>query len=1090
MVVAPAERCDREGEQAARGHVGDHGPGRSAPGRDRYLGRTDPPTSAWVARCGAARPSLTQTVATTVSGIPDETAPEDRQGAAPGLIAGVLGVRAHEVAPVRGLVGASFLLGLALVLFYGSANAIFLTRYDVTVLPWVYIVNAVVVIAVGLAYGAWSARVPVGRALVTLAIGMTVSVALLWLWATLSDDGIVAFVVAVWFRLLFIFAVLGLWEIASAIFDIRQAKRLFAAVALGLMLAFVVGGVATPVLSPLLGTVNLVGVAAVAFALYTVDFWRLLRRFGVGVVVDTSSVPPAGPVEIITDRYSRRMVWMKTITILLLYVTEYVFYEQAAATFVTEASLAGFLGLFMGGMTVAMVLVTALVSGRFISHFGIRAATLALPVAMLVVALAAGFYGTLVALDAVFFVLVSMALATDHVVGNAIGEPAGAVLFQPMAPQRRMRVRLAVDGWLGSAALVLSGLLLLAFAAAGPESVAPFLFLVAGIALVGVVVAIVQYRSYVDALRDVTTLAFAGDGRHDAPGLDRLGPGHLVDDLGTDAPGTVLATTGLIRALDRDPLGPVLPDLLAHDDPWAVDLGLDAAVASGDTSRAAAVERVLDRDGLPPGTVRHALAALAALDPAAATARTRRLLDGPHRDLALASALDDPGLRVEAVAGLHRLVDSDEVADHRDAALALGQSTARGPDIDPLLVTLLGDTETDVVHDALVAARGRVSTVTVGPVAERLAVAELRGPALRALATAGPEAVGATEGLLARLPEDDVADVVRDVLGPHLPAAELLGRALGPTAPSVVRRAGYEALARRADTPPVRDLLDADLSLIRDVAVSYRDLGEGAPVVGAALAEEFVLSRRSIYAALAVEYDARRVADIETLVRAGDDDERANAIEMLDVMLARDHRRSIIAVLEPVDLAEAGASLAGAAEPAPAEVCMTRLRHDPRLSAWTRRVAAHHLDHPLPPEGDHPMDPVIDRVLALRRVDIFSTLPYGTLVELAGLVRPRSAPAGEVLIDAGSPGYELFALTGGAVDVHGPSGTVSRLEAGTVFGELAVLDPAPRSARVVAATAVELVVVPRSTVLALADRRPVVMAEIARVLARRLRAAG
>ena len=49
-----------------------------------------------------------------------------------------------------------------------------------------------------------------------------------------------------------------------------------------------------------------------------------------------------------SDRYSRRMVWMKSVTILLLYVTEYVFYEQAASTFDTEDSLAGFLGVFMG----------------------------------------------------------------------------------------------------------------------------------------------------------------------------------------------------------------------------------------------------------------------------------------------------------------------------------------------------------------------------------------------------------------------------------------------------------------------------------------------------------------------------------------------------------------------------------------------------------------------------------------------------------------------------------------------------------------------------------------------------------------------
>jgi CRP-like cAMP-binding protein len=133
------------------------------------------------------------------------------------------------------------------------------------------------------------------------------------------------------------------------------------------------------------------------------------------------------------------------------------------------------------------------------------------------------------------------------------------------------------------------------------------------------------------------------------------------------------------------------------------------------------------------------------------------------------------------------------------------------------------------------------------------------------------------------------------------------------------------------------------------------------------------------------------------------------------------------------------------------------------------------------------MDPTIERVLALRRVDIFATLSYDSLVELAGLVRTRTEPAGAVLVAAGSVGYELYAITSGAVEVRGSGGTLTRLEAGTVFGELAVVDPAPRSATVVAVTPVELLVVPRSTVLALADRRPAVMAEIARVLARRLR---
>ena len=84
-------------------------------------------------------------------------------------------------------------------------------------------------------------------------------------------------------------------------------------------------------------------------------------------------------------------------------------------------------------------------------------------------------------------------------------------------------------------------------------------------------------------------------------------------------------------------------------------------------------------------------------------------------------------------------------------------------------------------------------------------------------------------------------------------------------------------------------------------------------------------------------------------------------------------------------------------------------------------------------------------------------------------------------------GDELFALVVGAVDVAGPDGTSVRLEEHTVFGELGILDPAPRSATVTAATDVEVLRVSRRPLLALTDRRPTVMAEIARVLARRLR---
>ncbi len=852
-------------------------------------------------------------------------------------MASLLGVRPDEVDRVRRLMGVSFLLGTALVLFYGAGNAVFLTRYDITVLPWVYIVNVGVVIVVGLAYGAWSSRVPVDRALVGLAAAMSVSVFALWVWAVVSDGRAVAFAMAVWFRLLFIFAVLGLWEIASVVFDIRQAKRLFAAVALGMMIVFVVGGIATPPLTAALGTVNLVGVAALCFTLYTIAFRRLLRRYDVGRRHDAETAAPATPREIMSDRYSRRMVWMKSVTILLLYVSEYVFYEQAAGTFDDEDSLAGFLGLFMGTMTIVMVLVTGLVSGRYIGRVGIRTATLTLPLGMLLIAVPTGLYGTLAGVDTVFFALVAGVLATNHILGNAISEPAGAVLFQPMPPARRMRVRLAVDGWLGSVALLFAGLLLLVFNALDSDSMAPYLFVVAAIALVGVVVAVLQYRDYVGALRGITTIGFARE--------------TLAPDDGQASLAVAISTLGA----GEDQL---LSGLIGHASPEVVELALGAVARSGDRAAAGDVEDVVDRTELPRSTRLLALTALAELDPERATARSRAILSGADPDLALAVALDEPDLRADAERRLLALLDHGD-ATQVDAALdvAIGRTT---PEIAARAVACLAD-----------------------PLHRRRALAVLAG----ADAAARQLAVEA----LPQLPDDVVADVVEHVLAPAGDHHEVVARCLVPDAASVVRRAGYLALTGDHSGVPIRDHLADDLALISTLVAAVRDLDDADPVVAAAIEQEFMLARRSIYAALGVEYDPQRLADIETLVRTGSDDDRANAIEALDVLLASDHRRTLVAALEPVDAADAAASLAGLPPPRPVADWMQSLATDRRLTPWTRRVAGGALDtSPTRSDGCTDMDPTTARVLALAGIDIFSTLSYGSLLELAEGVQSQT----------------------------------------------------------------------------------------------------
>jgi CRP-like cAMP-binding protein len=81
----------------------------------------------------------------------------------------------------------------------------------------------------------------------------------------------------------------------------------------------------------------------------------------------------------------------------------------------------------------------------------------------------------------------------------------------------------------------------------------------------------------------------------------------------------------------------------------------------------------------------------------------------------------------------------------------------------------------------------------------------------------------------------------------------------------------------------------------------------------------------------------------------------------------------------------------------------------------------------------------------------------------------------------------LYIVRAGEVAVQHGDDVLARIGPGSVFGELAVLDPAPRSADVVATTNTDLLILDRTTLLDLMGRRPEVAADIITMLVRRLR---
>jgi Cyclic nucleotide-binding domain len=778
----------------------------------------------------------------------------------------MLGIRHDEVARLRALMVSSFLLGLSLVLYYSASNAIFLTRYGIQKLPYVYIVNGFLVIVFGAGLAFLGRHVTFRTQMLTLNLALAATVLLLWAGARTVGSHAVIFAMMAWFRLLFIYTTLGLWELAARLFDIRQGKRLFSLVGLGVMLAAAVGGVLTPVIVAAFGTVNLLLLSAAFLSLYALSLFRIL-----GVVNDVRRNAKrnrrAGLGPLVRDRYTRAIFWIQIFSVLTAYLIEYAFYEQASLRFPDEQSLAGFLGTFTGGTTLVMILVSALLTGRLIASRGVRGTLFVMPVIMTVTSLAATAYGALISVGAAFFALVVVTAFANQVLDKAVYTPALVLLFQPMPRERRMPVRVIVEGWLGSVALILSGALLLFVIWLHPPNVVPFLALLVVVSVVFLLLTREATGQYVRALWRATSRGFAGSG--------------------VDAP----------------------------------------AAANG--------------------------------PPAAA------------------------GILMEHLA---------------PGSSAIEQEKARA--------------------------------------------------ALRA------------------------------------------------SAPSLDE--GSFRAAVQVQIESARSLLAAE----RDVSVAW-------PLLATCLHEELTRVRANVFSLLCCSRDPAgapmtdMILDAEARISYGVADDRANAIELLDVTLPKWLKRPVVAMAEDDGLLQTMRKLGGGPVPAAltAQERLALMANDASLNSWTLslvhlgvatvgdRAGSNGEKGPGMSDAGSPdsYPPAVSSVVWLRTVDIFRQVPYQLLSELSSRLRPFSVSAGVRIVTEGEEGDELYIVRAGEVAVQHGDDVIARVRPGSVFGEFAVLDPAPRSADVVATADTDLLILDRTTLLDLMGRQPEVAAEIITMLVRRLR---
>lgn len=102
-------------------------------------------------------------------------------------------------------------------------------------------------------------------------------------------------------------------------------------------------------------------------------------------------------------------------------------------------------------------------------------------------------------------------------------------------------------------------------------------------------------------------------------------------------------------------------------------------------------------------------------------------------------------------------------------------------------------------------------------------------------------------------------------------------------------------------------------------------------------------------------------------------------------------------------------------------------------------------------------------------------------------VEPEVYEAGAVVFEAGQTGEVMYIVQEGQVEIRAGDRVLETVEPGGIFGEMALIENAPRSASAVTTTGCRLLLVSQKQFLFMVDETPFFAIEVMRSMSARLR---
>jgi AAA family ATP:ADP antiporter len=1030
-----------------------------------------------------------------------------------------------------------FGLGLPRVYTSTAAHTIFIEAYGPEFIPYAYVAQAIFIPLLGHLYMKADARLSL-RWLVMGSMAIDFLILLgMWTGFTFAMPGPMAWVGMVWFEVEFVLCSLWLWGMATQLMDLRQGKRLFGYISAGEPLAIILGGLATPFALRFVATKDLLlfsaaGVlVAICLVLYITTRYSLQRDAAEELQSEAQQRPAARPWY--AERYVQVLVGIVVISQFGYFFTDTVFYLEASARYPDEQDLGAFIGTYMAAVGVVSLISSLFVSAAMLQRFGLRGALLLLPVLLVVSASVGTVAGFGFAETGALFWIVFIMKTLDQSMRYTVDKTASVTLYQPLPAEQRMQVQTALESIIeplvGGVCGLLLALLLQVF---GFGSLSIVLAIVIVAVAWGLLV-LVQDRYYRSALRLAINARRLGSGQISIDDPTTISV--IQDALGSSSPGRVINALGLIDKIEGFDRSACYERLLVHPAEavrYEVMRQVEALGPGGfDPARIKAKVESETEPSLRAAAIR----ALATIDPANATNNLVPLLgtdDEPVRREAFVGLLRHGGIEGILRAGepLLTALRSTDPAKRHFAARVLESARVAGFTNELTLLLLDADS---AVRSAALRAVGGAKSDQLWPHTVALLrdpYIEVRHAAADTLARSGDAALKPLTALLVSTEADRAArQRAARVLGAIgslaarrclLKQLAIADRKIGEAVLFALRPApGIDDDERRALREHQRQLINRAVQTIAfRAALDAPPYAQERTVLCRALSDQIDTDLKSMFQVLALLHPEADIADAWVSYHSGDTARRSITVEAVETLLQADVRTAVLALLEHDDDRERLSALPIEYRPgaAPSGDVVRTLYEAPAslVTPWTRAVALHTLiktgavvapaaytlvNEPLCAElfdaqasmaRDQPRDQTmltIEKVLILRNTPIFDPVKEEQLVDVAERAEPIELGVGTTLFERGQIGNAMYVVVEGRIKAHIGQKTLAELGPNDVVGEMAALDPEPRSASVTAIEPTLLLRISNQNLQLLIDHNPDVARGIIKVLCARLR---